>query len=552
MIPTTPSRPVNRRRRFTRVVRLFLRLMLSFGWSYGRARLSFGAYNFIADRDSNRARACWIRNTALEMGGVIIKVGQFLSTRVDLLPDEYIEELALLQDEVPSVSFELIQRMVEQSFTMPLAEVFASFDPTPIASASLGQAHRAMLWTGQTVVVKVKRPGIDQIVEADLSALRFVIGQLNHWSAVRRRVDLPAIFQEFTRTLREELDYVAEAHNAERLGVAFAENPRVLIPRVYWSHVRRDVITLEYVPGIKVTAYERIEEAGISRSELAEILLQSYLQQFLVDGFFHADPHPGNVFARPGPTLVLVDFGMVGRLTARMRNDLRDVFLGIVKRDFNAIVRALVRLHFVRPGADLALIRRTVIWTVDTFYEMSFAELRDVDPKDILDQTYDVFKLDAFQIPTNFAFLGRAVGTLSGLCTGLDPDFQFADVAGPYARRLMTEGHSRRATLQLARKEAGQLLLTASRLPRLSEQVLEGFSDAEWLRRDLSNVSRALVRVERMVRALLIGLLATAFLISGAFLAPKYHDLAIVSLVITLLLLMRVVLFMLTSRRPPL
>jgi predicted unusual protein kinase regulating ubiquinone biosynthesis (AarF/ABC1/UbiB family) len=525
--------------------------MVSFTWSYAVARLTVGSYNFFEDHVRNRRRAQWIRSTALDMGGVIIKVGQFLSTRVDLLPDEYIEELAQLQDEVPPVSFELVKAMVEQSFGQSLDQVFASFEEVPIASASLGQAHRAMLWSGQTVVVKVKRPGIDQIVEADLSALRFVIGQLDHWGAVRRRVDLPAILREFTRTLREELDYKAEAHNAERLGVAFARNERVVIPRVYWSHVRRDVITLEYVPGIKITAYERIEEADINPSGLAELLLQVYLQQFLVDGFFHADPHPGNVFARPGPTLVLVDFGMVGRLTARMRDDLRDIFLGIVRRDFDAIVRALVRLHFVRPGTDLALIRRTVIWTLDTFYEMSFAELRDVDPRDVLDQTSDLFRLAAFQIPTNFAFLGRAIGTLAGLCTGLDPDFQFATVASPYARQLMAEARTPRAVLSSARKEATQLLVTTSNLPRLASDVLEGVGDAQWIRRDLGNITRVILLVERIVRALMISLLAAAFMISGAFLYPKYHLLALIAILIAAVLILRVVFFVITSRRPP-
>lgn len=532
-------------------MRLFTRLMVSFVVAYGRARVTSGAYDFFEDRDRNRDRARWIRHAALEMGGVIIKVGQFLSTRVDLLPDEYIEELSLLQDEVPPVDFAEIRGVVEVSFECSIDEVFAKFDPTPIAAASLGQAHRAVLWGGEQVVVKVKRPQIEEIVEADLSALRFVVNQLNHWTAVRRRVDLPGILREFTHTLHEELDYVAEAHNAERLSVSFSHEPRVCIPHIYWSHVRNDVITLEYTAGIKITDYQGLERAGIDRSDLAELLLQSYLQQIIVDGFFHADPHPGNVFARPGPVLVLVDFGMVGRLTERMRDNLRDLFLGIVTRDFDAVVRALARLHFIRPGSDLGLIRRTVIWTVDTFYEMSFAELRDVDPRDVLDQTYDVFRTESFQIPTNFAFLGRAVGTLAGLCTGLDPAFQFNSVAAPYARELMRRDASIGGSLKRIAGEAQQIAITTAALPRLTQDVLEGMGNAEWFRRDLGNVSRAIVRVERMVRALLVGLLATAFLVSAAFLAPRYKLLAILALVVTILLILRVILFMVTSRRPP-
>ncbi len=548
-IAHAPLPPINRRRRFIRIVWLFMRLLASFTYSYARARLTLGSYSFYSDSTSNRRRARLIRRTALEMGGVIIKVGQFLSTRVDLLPAEFIEELSLLQDEVPAVGFSQIRPVIENLFGARLETIFARFDQQVIAAASLGQAYRATLWGGEPVVVKVKRPQIAEVVEADLASLRFVVRQLNRFHAVRRRVDLPGILREFTETIHEELNYIAEAHNAERVAVNFHGNDRVRVPRVYWSHVREDVLTLEFMPGIKITEYERIEEAGISRSDLAEVLLQCYLQQILVDGFFHADPHPGNVFAAPGPTLVLVDFGMVGRITPKMRDNIRALFIGIVRHDFDAVVRALVRLNFVRPSADLSLVRRTVAWAVETFYEMSFAELRDVDPKLVLEQTQEVFQAEAFQIPTNFAFLSRALGTLLGLCTGLDPDFQFMTVSEPYARGLIREGAATLTWDRLA-NEAKRFILTAANLPTLTQNTLQGIGDADWVRQDLTNVSRALVRVERMVRGLLYGLLATAFLISAAFLAPKYTALAIIGLVITCLLILRVAVHMLTSRRP--
>lgn len=306
--------------------------MTSFLWSYGRARILGTPYDFYLDHEKNRKRARWIHATATDMGGVIIKVGQFLSTRVDLLPNEYIEELALLQDEVPPVPFDEIRNVIEHDFGRPVEQVFARFEPTPLAAASLGQAHVALLWGGQNVVVKVKRPRIADIVEADLSSLKFVVGQLNHWRAIRRRVDLVGVMSEFTTTLREELDYIAEAHHAERIAISFAREDRIRIPRIYWSHVRPSVVTLEYTPGIKITDYDKLDDAAISRAQLAELLLQTYLQMILVDGFFHADPHPGNVFAAPGPTLILVDFGMVGRITPRMTEAIRVLFMGIVRQ----------------------------------------------------------------------------------------------------------------------------------------------------------------------------------------------------------------------------
>ncbi len=540
--------PVNRRRRFLKVVLLFTRLMTSFLWSYGRARLTGTPYDFYLDHEKNRKRARWIHATAADMGGVIIKVGQFLSTRVDLLPNEYIEELALLQDEVPPVSFDEIRAVIEDDFGRPLDQVFARFEPVPLAAASLGQAHLGLLWGGQRVVVKVKSPRIAEIVEADLSSLTFVVGQLNHWRAIRRRVDLVGIMTEFTATLREELDYIAEAHHAERIGIAFAKNDRIRVPRIYWSHVRPSVVTLEYTPGIKITDYDRLDDAAISRAQLAELLLQTYLQMILTDGFFHADPHPGNVFAAPGPTLILVDFGMVGRITPRMRDAIRVLFVGIVRRDFDAIVRALVQLNFVRSSADMIVVRRTVAWTVNTFYSLSFGELRDMDPRDVLEQTQEVFRAEAFQVPTNFAFLGRALGTLIGLCTGLDPSFQFMTTAEPYARELIAS-EGRTAGLRRLTAEMRNIALTTSTLPLLAQSTLQGVGDLQWLQRDLTDITNLVVFLDKTLKALIYGLLSVGFLIAGAFLIQRYRLMSVIFLVIAAVFILRLLGTLVRSRR---
>jgi predicted unusual protein kinase regulating ubiquinone biosynthesis (AarF/ABC1/UbiB family) len=535
---------VNRRKRFWRILRLFFRLLLSFLTAYLGARLVGHSYDFFEDHERNRVRARLIRDAALEMGGVIIKVGQFLSTRVDVLPEEYIEELALLQDEVPAVPFDEVRQVVEKSFEQPLHEVYACFDPTPLAAASLGQVHRAMVWSGQQVVVKVKRPSIDAIVEADLAGLEFVVSWLDRWSVVRRRIDLPGILREFRETLSKELDYLAEAHHAERFAIAFHNDPHVAIPRVYWSHVRPQVLTLEYMWGIKISDYERIDQAGISRSQLAEILLQAYLKQILIDGFFHADPHPGNLFVRPGPIVAFVDFGMVGRLTPQMRENIRRVFLGIVHRDFDGVIHALVRLGFLRPTADLALVKEALIWAVDTFYELSFAELRSLDPREVLRHFQDVLRIGAFQIPTNFAFLSRALGTLVGLCTGLDPSFQFVTVAEPFARQLMAEG-SAFGMLGRIGEEARSLAETAIVLPHLARNVLERLDQGGLnLRRDIADVRYAVDRLERAIRRLFYGLLVAALLLTTALLLPSHvHVLAYVSLGVAGLLVLRVLFF---------
>ncbi|PZR99431.1 MAG: ABC transporter, partial [Chloroflexi bacterium] len=280
----------HRRTRNYRILRLFFGLVLSFTLQYLRARLSGRSYDFFADSSRNRRRAIKIRTTALDMGGVLIKVGQFLSSRVDLLPTEYIEELALLQDEVPAVPFERIRAKVEHDLQAPLASLFTTFDPTPVAAASLGQVHRATLPTGETVAVKVQRPNIGSVVEADLDALRYIVGWLNRHTPLPRKADLPLILREFEDTLRLELNYHREGHHAERLSVAFKDDPRLVVPRVYWSHSGGDVLTLQFMAGTKITDLAGLERQGISRSLVAETLMRAYLKQVLVDGFFHADP----------------------------------------------------------------------------------------------------------------------------------------------------------------------------------------------------------------------------------------------------------------------
>lgn len=514
-----PTLITNSRKRNARILRLFFSLFLGFLLQYLKARLTFHSYDFFADARRNRQRAIKIRNAAVEMGGVLIKVGQFLSSRVDLLPAEYIEELALLQDEVPGVPFVEIRAEIEGTFGLALDRLFAEIDPVPVAAASLGQVHRAILPTGEVAAIKVRRPHIEAIVEADLKSFRTIIRWLDRFSAVRNRVDLPQILQEFEETLRLELDYQREGHHAERIATIFAGTPEIAVPRVYWSHSKGTVLAMQFMWGDKVTDFDRLEQAGISRAETAEILMRAYLKQVIEVGFFHADPHPGNILVRPGPVVVFLDFGMVGNISPQMTANIRRVFLGIVQRDFDEVLNALARLGFIPPNADRKVLKRALVWTVNTFYEMSFAELQAVDPRDVLDRLQDVFYTESFRIPANFAFLGRALGTLSGLCTALDPSFQFVTVAEPFARRLLTRGRGIGALAGTLGGEVRDVVLAAYALPRLGREALERASEDELeVRQELQQVVTAVHFVERAVRRVLYAVLVAALLLTGAYL----------------------------------
>lgn len=530
---------VHRRRRVYKILRLFFGLVADFLFQYARARLSGHTYDFFEDSEHNRKRAIRIREMALDMGGLPIKVGQFLSSRVDVLPREYVEELALLQDEVPGVPFDDIRDIVEGELGEPIGRLFSTFDPLPVAAASLGQVHAARLLSGHRVAVKVQRPQIEEVIEADLYALRYIVSWLDRHTPIARRLDVKLILREFEETLRLELDYRREAHHAERLSVMFATSSDVLIPRIYWSLTTSKVLTMQFMDGIKVTDFPALERAQISRSLVAEILLQSYLTQIVTYGFFHADPHPGNILIRPGPEVVLLDHGMVGEISPAVRENLRRIFLAVVRRDYEQIVASLDRLGFVPPTADVMALRRVVAWAMDTFYEMSFAELQAVDPVVVLERLQEVIYTESIRIPPNFAFLGRALGTLSGLCTALDPSFQFAAVAEPFARRLLEERRGLSGIVSQVREEARSFASTAYSLPYLTRGALERVQQGELdFHRELTDAVQALERVETAMRRLLSGLVLAAFLVAGAFLFPThYRALSIGAFAVSLLML---------------
>ncbi|WP_322801041.1 ABC1 kinase family protein [Thermoflexus sp.] len=400
-----------------------------------------------------RGWAAAFRDLAVQLGGALIKLGQFLSARVDLLPDFVIEELAQLQDEVPAEPFERIRPVIEAELGEPLEVAFQSFEPEATAGASLGQVHRAWLPDGTPVMVKVQRPGIERLLAADLAALTAVARILSLYPPLRRRVHLDRLLQEFARTLAMELDYMAEARYAEQFAWNFADDPGIRIPRPFWSHIRRRVLVLEDVAAIKITDLAAMEAAGISRGAVARRLYQTYLRQIFYDGFFHADPHPGNLFVEPMEggmpadegrpfRLTFVDFGMVGRISPEARRWLREAAIGLGTRDARRIVRAMHALGFLLPGADLEAIAQAVERLLDHIWGLSMAQLREWslrEAKVLFLEFRELLLRFPFQIPQEFLLLGRTLGLLAGLVTRLDPDFNLFTEAEPFARRLLEE-----------------------------------------------------------------------------------------------------------------
>jgi predicted unusual protein kinase regulating ubiquinone biosynthesis (AarF/ABC1/UbiB family) len=310
------------------------------------------------------------------------------------------------------------------------------------------------------------------------------------------------------------------------------------------------MLTLQYIEGTKITDYEALERQGIIRGRVAEILMGAYLKQVLEDGFFHADPHPGNLFVRPGPVLVLLDFGMVGDISPQTRDNIMRVFLGIVRRDFDDVLSALARLGFLLPAADRQALKRSLVWAVDSFYELSFGELRDVNPLDVLDQLQDVFYAQDFQIPANFAFLGRALGTLSGLCTALDPSFRFVSVAEPYARvQIRLQRRQWGLTGSVAR-EARRLGTATYSLPFLARDVLQMVDEGAFdFQPQINDITRFVLLIERILRRLIYALLVAGFLIAGAFLSPQHDFHFVIPLLVVAALYLLLVMLPIRRRR---
>ncbi|HEU5228906.1 MAG TPA: AarF/ABC1/UbiB kinase family protein [Ktedonobacteraceae bacterium] len=419
------------------------------------------------------------RKTAIKLGVLMIKLGQFLSSRADLLPEQALSVLSSLQDEVPPAPFEHVMAVIESELGKPVEELFSTLERKCTAAASLGQVHKAVLAaTGETVAVKIQRPNIEQLVNMDLSTLKFVIWLISHFVDTSDFIDLMGVYREFRRTVQEEIDYVTEAANAKRFREMFQDDPTIYIPRVYEDYISRRVLVLEWINGIKINDYAALNAAGINRLEVAKRTVSSYFHQFFEEGFFHADPHPGNIFVKQGssasgPVIAFVDFGMVGTLTKNMKKSLKDLFLSFVMRDSKALANALVKLGFIGEGANLASIERGLSLMLEQYYGMTLGEVRELDIPEVARDIENLLYGQPFQVPAQFAFTGRAVGTLVGVSTGLAPDFNFVEVATPYARRFLgLDAENIGQTVQEVLTQVvdtGRVLLE---LPRALERVI--------------------------------------------------------------------------------
>ena len=424
----------------------------------------------------HRRRAIQFRDAALSMGGVLVKLGQFLGVRADIMPDAYIEELSKLQDQVPPVSYDEVVGVVESEFGKPIGEVFPRFSETPVAAASLAQVHEAELPDGTPVVVKVQRPGIDELADLDLGTFAYIVDGIAALTEWGKRHDLPALAAEFARVFGDELDFYREAHYAERFAANFAGDPHVYIPKVYWDYVTQKVVTLERVNGVKPNDLAAMRERGIDPKEAADIIVNAYLKQILEDGFFHADPHPGNLFVSPGPVITFVDFGMVDDIGKDARFLFSDLIVAIGRRDIDDLVTILSKLGFVRPGVDTSPVKDAIDWLLSNYESLAAKEI-DFESLDRLQA--DIRRIiyeQPLTVPSEFGFLGRAVAVAVGLVVQMVPDYDFVAAVKPYIDRMIMTPDIR---LKYLEDEIVSTVKAVVRLPKRALEVLDRLEEGE-------------------------------------------------------------------------
>ncbi|XP_030527421.1 protein ACTIVITY OF BC1 COMPLEX KINASE 8, chloroplastic [Rhodamnia argentea] len=408
--------------------------------------------------------AKWLKENILRLGPTFIKIGQQFSTRVDILPQEYVDQLSELQDQVPPFPSETALSIVQEELGAPLENIFDRFDYEPIAAASLGQVHRARL-KGQEVVVKVQRPGLKDLFDIDLKNLRVIseyLQKIDPKSDGAKR-DWVAIYDECASVLYEEIDYTKEAANAELFASNFGHMDYVKVPSIFWEYTTPQVLTMEYVPGIKINKTQAIDQLGVDRKRLGRYAVESYLEQILSHGFFHADPHPGNIAVDDvnGGRLIFYDFGMMGSISSNIREGLLEAFYGVYEKDPDKVLQAMIQMGVLVPTGDMTAVRRTAQFFLNSFEERLAAQRREAEiataelgfkkplskeekiekkkqrlaaiGEDLLAIAAD----QPFRFPATFTFVVRAFSVLDGIGKGLDPRFDITEIAKPYALELL-------------------------------------------------------------------------------------------------------------------
>lgn len=489
----------NRRYRHFRRYRQVVEVLLRHGFGYFVERMDlqhlvpFGR-RVLSHPHENRSRGARVRAVLEELGPTFIKLGQLLSARPDFVPADIIHELTLLQDRIPAEAADKIVAEIERELGRPLRDAFSEFDEQPLGAASIGQVHRAKLRNGADVVVKVRRPGIENVVDVDLDILAFLAHVADErWPAVR--VSFRDVVAEFGRVLRREMDYRLEAANTQRFRELFADDPRVVIPRVYTEFSTSCILVMEHVAGVKISDVDGLARLGVDPADVARLGAQLFLKQVFIDGIFHGDPHPGNVFVLPDGRLGIIDFGVVGRLDDKTVDAVAAVFIGVTQKDVARIIDGLVRLEALDDDADVSALEQDLIDMLDRYHGKP---LKQLAVRLIVNELLQLAHYHALRLPPDLLVLSKALVTIEGLGKQLDPNFNALAVAEPFAKELIRSRFHPAAIARRAARDGTQLVSTLATLPGKLERALNRVNRGEArVRVHIEGLERMVHRLER-------------------------------------------------------
>ena len=443
------------------------------------------------------------------MGTTFIKLGQIASTRGDLLPPELIKELEKLQSHVAPFPAEVARSTIEESLGASIDEIFMIFDDEPVGSASIGQVHRAILQSGEDVAVKVQRPNIEGTVRTDLEILRHLANLLEANLEWAKNYQVTDMIDEFSFALLNELDYTIEARNVERIGKTHANDPNVKIPNIFWDYTTKNVMVMDFIKGIPVNHFDTLDELNIDRSKLAETLAKAIFKQIFEDGYFHGDPHPGNVSVLEDGTLVFLDFGMIGRLTSDLKTNFGSLLISLMKKDASGVVKAIVKMGVVPADVSMKQLNREAEIMRDKYYDVPLSKLNFSDAVNDLFSISNKYKI---RLPQDFTILAKTLLTLEGVVSKLDPDFSIMDVAEPFGKSLLFDRYNPKNVIENQIDDAQQIASELRDVTANVHQFSKGLKNSNLpIEIDLKGRTQFSKHLDRVINRLSFSIVLLAF-----------------------------------------
>ncbi|GAB4303946.1 MAG: AarF/ABC1/UbiB kinase family protein [Geminocystis sp.] len=472
-----------------------------------------------------KKRARWLVKKLIKLGPTFIKIGQALSTRPDLIPLEYVEEFSQLQDRVPPFLSEDAIALIELELGDNIENIFAEFERVPIAAASLGQVHRAKLKTGEKVVVKIQRRGLEQLFQLDFKVLKILIGIGNRFIPSFRKYDLNLIYQEFFEILFAEINYLQEGENADRFRFNFQKEPKIIVPKVYWEYTTKKILTLEYLPGIKINDKEALLKKEIPIKPLIELGICTYLKQLLEDGFFQSDPHPGNMAVNDEGAIIFYDFGAMAEVKGLAKEQMVQTFFAMLQKDTDQVLNTLIYMGLIEPVGDMTAVKRLISFSLTRFLDKPI----DVNAfKEISAEIYVMFEQQPFRLPPQLTFIIKALTTLDGIARTLDSNYSLLAASQPFVRNLTRSSNPTNILLLIAREGKNIIqkqLLKPSRLETAFSQFQQRLEQGELQLRSRSlEAERINKSIYLAIKALIYACLSGFSLLGGILLVSTlYH-----------------------------